>query len=85
MWKAPLAKQLFRIPAAVHHAKNEHLLILHKVDDDILTDRKTTQANAKIVVARTSQVWIAGQQQKPLRDGINEPVGGSTLPLSMAT
>jgi hypothetical protein len=76
MWKASLAEQLFHIPAAVHHAKNEHvlILILDKVNDDMLTDRKTTQANAKIIVAGTSKVGMATQQEEPLRDGINDLV-----------
>ena len=52
----------------VNHSKNEHVLVLSKVDDDILTNRKAPQANAKIIVAGASQVWMAPQQEKPLGD-----------------
>ena len=36
--------------------------------------RKAAQANAKIIVAATSEVWMAAQQKEPVRNGINDPV-----------
>ena len=70
-----LAEQLIQIPSAVHNAKNEHIFVLDKVNDNVLTDRKTAEPNAKVIVAGTSQVRMDSQQEKPLSDGINELVG----------
>jgi hypothetical protein len=64
----------------MNHAKGEHVAAIDQVDDDVLSDRKATQAYAKIVVARTSQIWVTSQQEKPLGEGVYEPVGDLDAP-----
>jgi len=50
-------------------------LVFDKVNNDILADRKTAQANTQIIVSAASQIGMASQQRKSLREGVNELVG----------
>jgi hypothetical protein len=47
----------------VYHAKNRNVLILATMNYDVLINGKTARAGTKIVVARTSQVAMAGKQK----------------------
>jgi len=56
----------------VYHAKNRNVVILDTINYDVLINGKTARADTKIVVARTPQVGMAGKQEKPIGDGINQ-------------
>jgi hypothetical protein len=58
----------------VCHAKNQNVLILDTINYDVLINGKAARADTKIVVARTPQVGMAGKQEKPIGDGINQMV-----------
>ena|SRR4051812_6579033 len=45
------AKQRFQVAPAMDDAKNRHVLVFDAINDDVLTDRKTSRTNSKIVVA----------------------------------
>jgi hypothetical protein len=69
----------------VYHAKNRNVLILDAINYDVLINGKTARADTKIVVARTPQVGMAGKQEKPIGDGINQMVSECNATVSLAT
>jgi hypothetical protein len=69
----------------MHNAKNEDILVFDAINDDVLPDGKAPASGAEIFSAGTSDVEEAGQREKTVRDGIDQAVGNSMLPLSLAT
>src|ERR1035437_10203369 len=55
--------------------ENQNVLVCNAIDDDVLPGNKTPQARAQIFVAAASHLGKAGQQSKPVGDGINHAVG----------
>ena len=53
------------------NAKNQNVIVLHTINNNVLTHRKTTRANAKVDFASTAQIGMAGKKKKPVSDGIN--------------
>lgn len=70
-----MVKQCLNIAAPAHDVKNEHVLAMDTVDNDILSDWKTSQAATQIIVARTTDMRIGGKHEKTVCDGIGKPVG----------
>jgi hypothetical protein len=59
----------------VDHPQNQHVTVLDAIDDNVLADGKTPQADAKIVVATAPQVRMAGEQKETTSDRIDQTVG----------
>lgn len=65
--------------------EDQHCVLDDAVNDDILSDSKTTQPGPQIGIAPASDVRMAGQQIKTIGDGIDEPVGDLKAGTSLAT
>jgi len=71
-WRVPhptraalsVVKQCLNVAAPAHDVKNEHVLAMDTVDDDILSDRKASQGGTQIIVARTTDMRIGGKHKK---------------------
>ena len=63
-----MPKQRFKIAASVRHTQNQHILVLHAIHDDVFANWKASRAGAKIVVAGTAQIWMAGEKDKAAGD-----------------
>ena len=48
------------VAAAAKHAKNDHVLFLKAVDDDVFTHGEAPQAGAQVLVAGTPYIGMAG-------------------------
>src|SRR5208337_3727322 len=70
-----IPKWHFHVSSSMHNAKNQHVVILDTVNDDVFAHGKTTRANAKLVFAGPAQIWVAGKKKKSVSDGINQLVG----------
>jgi hypothetical protein len=70
-----MPEKRFNVTAGADHIKNQHVLTLNAIDDDILARKKTSQARAQILIAAASDVGITGKKGKPIGDGINHTVG----------
>jgi hypothetical protein len=57
------------------HTKDENILSLDAVHDDIVANSNASRSGAEILVAGAAEVRKAGQKEKTVRDGINQPVG----------
>jgi hypothetical protein len=53
-----VVKQCLNIAAPAHDVKDEHVLAMDTVDDDVLSDRKASQGGTQIIVARTTDMRI---------------------------
>ena len=82
-WGLP-AKERVEVTLAVRHAKDQHILASHAVQDDIGIDGEGSPATAQVVTG-TAYLRVVGNQFKPLGDGVNLRRSAiSTLPLSVA-
>src|ERR1035437_5880620 len=70
-----MPEQRSKVAAAAYHMENQNVLVCNAIDDDVLPGNKTPQARAQIFVAAASHLGKAGQQSKPVGDGINHAVG----------
>jgi hypothetical protein len=61
------------ITVAVQHVKNQHINFINAIDDDVLTDRKTSQSGPQIV-SEATYVRIAGEEGKTVSDRINNAI-----------
>ena len=52
------------VAAAAKHAKNEHILFLEAVDDDVLTHRKAPQAGTQVLVSGTPYIGWDGWREE---------------------
>jgi hypothetical protein len=68
-------EQRFDITPAMCHAKNQHVLILETMDDDVLASGKTPRTKTKVVVPGSAQVGMAGKKQKTVGNGMNQAIG----------
>jgi hypothetical protein len=50
------AEERLNIAPAMHHAKNQCVLVLQTVNDDVLPNRKAPQAGAKVNIAGSGPV-----------------------------
>jgi hypothetical protein len=69
-----VAEKRFNVAATVYNAKNRNVLILDTTNYDVLINEKAARAGTKIIFARTPQIGMAGKQEKPIGDGINQLV-----------
>ena len=68
-------QQSFNVPIPAHDMKNQRVVAFRAVDDDVLANRKTTQAEPQIVIASTAKLGVLAEQPATIRQGINQPVG----------
>ena len=52
----------FQIPVSLHDTEDEDILALDAIDNDIVSDRETTQARPQFLISTTSDVRILGQR-----------------------
>ena len=57
-----LTQQGLDIPSAPENIKNQHVLVLDAIDDDILAHGKTAQAGTQILVAVGSDVRMTREK-----------------------
>src|ERR1035437_5806490 len=70
-----MLEQRSKVAAAAYHMENQNVLVCNAIDDDVLPGNKTPDLRAQIFVAAASHLGKAGQQSKPVGDGINHAVG----------
>src|SRR5713101_4154034 len=68
-------EQGFSITSPMDHTKDENVLSLDAVHDDIVANSNAPRAGAEILVAGAPEVLKAGKKEKTVRDGVNQPVG----------
>lgn len=55
--------------------KDENVLSVDAVHDDIVANSNAPRAGAEILVAGAPEVRKVGKKEKAIRDGVNHPVG----------
>ncbi len=70
-----MPEQRVKVAAATKHAKDQHVLPLDAVYDDVLAYGKGPQAGTQVLVACTANVGMAGEEEKSIADGINKAIG----------
>jgi hypothetical protein len=70
-----MTEQGYEVLPTVRDAKNEHVIAFDAVDDDVITDGKTAQALASIIISGTTDPGMTGAQIKSGGDGVDLPVG----------
>jgi hypothetical protein len=68
-------EERFNIAAASHYVQDEDVLAFDTVNDDIFAAGKAPQTGAEVLVATASQIGVAGEKKKSVRDGINQAIG----------
>jgi hypothetical protein len=48
----------------MNNMKNQHVLALDTVNDDVVTDRKTPQGGAQIVITTPTDPRMTGQEER---------------------
>lgn len=81
-----LAQQCFDVPAAPNHMKNQYVLRLDAVQNDVLTDGETTEAGAQLLIPGAAEARVAGKEKeaRSVMESISR-LAISKLPLSLAT
>jgi hypothetical protein len=46
-----MPEERFYVPFAMCNSKNQHVIVLNAINDDVFTRRETAGANAKVVFA----------------------------------
>jgi hypothetical protein len=69
-----MSKQGFQIPFSMRNAKNQHVIILDGINDDVFAHRKTARTNTEVNLASAAQIGVAGKKEKSVSNG-NQPTG----------
>jgi hypothetical protein len=54
--------------------RDQDIVVLGPVNDDVSSDWKTPQAGTQIIIAAPAHMRMAGKHEKPFGDGIDEAV-----------
>jgi hypothetical protein len=80
-----ILEQCVEIAATVRHAENQHISLFDAVYDHIFADGEAPRTGAEVVIASTAYMRVGGNEKEPGRNGIDQAIGTSALPLSLAT
>jgi hypothetical protein len=64
-------EKCLEIAAAMYDAKDQHVLVLNTVNDDILPHSHVAAPGAEIVIAGTSDIGEARQHEKAVGEGVD--------------
>lgn len=77
-------EQCLHIAAGTDDVKDQYVLMINTVNNEILARQKTPQAGTQIVIATAPDMRIAGKKEKTLSMESITRSAISTLPLSVA-
>jgi hypothetical protein len=64
-----------KIPFAVNHTKDEHVLVFNAIDNHVLTHGEASSTDAKIPIADASCTGKPGKKTKTVGNGVDQPSG----------
>jgi hypothetical protein len=73
---ASAAKHGVEVPATVDNSKNQNVIVIKTVDDDLIVHGKTPTAGAEFPIPGPNCAWKSRQNAKTLGDLTNGPTSG---------
>jgi hypothetical protein len=64
----------------MRHAKDQHVIVVDTIDDDVFADRKTSRSHAEIIITGAAKVWMAGEEKESAGDGVDQMISDVDTP-----
>lgn len=69
-----MSEQRLKVAPAVYNAKNHHVHVLDRINNDVFADGKASALEAELRVALPTKIWVPCQEVTLFCDGIDQVI-----------